>query len=156
MIRWATADDLESVIAFIRELATYEREADAVTLDPDVLREHLFGDRPMAEVLIAEDAGEAVGFALFFHNFSTWTGKPGLYLEDLFIRPTHRGKGLGRATLRRLAELAVERGCGRVEWAVLDWNTPSIDFYKALGARPMNDWTTFRLAGDALADLARQ
>jgi GNAT superfamily N-acetyltransferase len=156
-LRPARESDLDTIIALIRGLAEYEREPDAVVLDRDELREHLFGPRPYAEVILAEGAqGEPVGFALFFHNFSTWLGKPGLYLEDLFVLPGERGKGHGRALLGRLAAIAVERGCGRMEWSVLDWNEPSIGFYKALGANPMDEWTTYRLTGEGLAALARE
>ena len=153
MIRAATADDLSLIAGFIRDLAEYERLADAVVFDEEQLRRSLFGERPFAEVLIAEDAGQAVGFALFFHNFSTFLGRPGVYLEDLFVRPEARGKGFGKALLVRLAQIALERGCGRVEWAVLNWNQPSIEFYDALGARPNSDWTVYRLTGEALQAL---
>ncbi len=153
-IRPAIAADLDLVIGFIRALADYERLADAVRLDPAVLGEHLFGARPMADVIIGEIDGHPRGFALFFHNFSTFEGKPGIYLEDLFVEPEARGSGLGKALLAELARLAMTRGCARLEWSVLDWNTPSIDFYKALGAKPMDEWTVFRLDGDALAALA--
>lgn len=156
-LRPARESDLDTIIELIRGLAEYEREPASVTLDRDELRRHLFGPRPYAEVLLAEtDQGEVAGFALFFHNFSTWTGKPGVYLEDLFIRPQHRRHGYGRELLRALARLAVERGCGRLEWAVLDWNEPAIAFYRALGAGTMDEWTTHRLAGDALTALAYQ
>jgi len=155
-VRQATPDDLPLIVRFIRDLAEYERLAHAVALDESALAGHLFGERPYAEVLIAEDpAGEAAGFALFFHNFSTFLGRPGIYLEDLFVRPEARGHGYGKALLVRLAQLARERGCGRVEWAVLNWNRPSIDFYEALGARPNSDWTVYRLSGEALEALGR-
>ena len=124
-----------------------------VTATEADIRQHLFGDRPYCEVLIAEVAGAAVGFALFFHNYSTFLGRPGIYLEDLFVVPEARGRGYGRALLSCLARVAVERDCGRLEWAVLDWNEPSIGFYKALGATPMDEWTIFRLTGEALASL---
>jgi len=153
-IRNAVEADLEAIIAFIRALAEYERLADAVRLDPAVLARHLFGARPMAEVLIAEADGMPIGFALFFHNFSTFEGKPGIYLEDLFVIPEARGAGAGKALLAELARLAVARGCARLEWWVLDWNAPSIAFYKSLGAVPMDEWTTFRLDGAALEALA--
>jgi len=153
MIRQASVDDLSLIAAFIRELAEYEKLAGAVEFDEEELRRSLFGDRPFAEVLIAEDEGAGVGFALFFHNFSTFLGRPGIYLEDLFVRPQARGKGFGKALLARLAQLAVERGCGRVEWAVLNWNQPSIEFYAALGARAKSDWTTYQLSGEALRAL---
>lgn len=155
-LRPATEADLGTIIELIHALADYEREPDAVRLDPEELRRHLFGPRPYAEVVLAETGdGESAGFALFFHNFSTWEGKPGIYLEDLFVRPDFRGHGYGKALLAELARLAVERGCARLEWAVLDWNEPSIQFYRALGAVPMDEWTTYRLAGDALTTLAR-
>jgi GNAT superfamily N-acetyltransferase len=154
-IRVAAPADLDLIIGFIRALAHYERLADAVRLDRDVLGKHLFGQTPRAEVLIGEMDGQPRGFALFFHNFSTFEGKPGIYLEDLFVEPAARGSGLGRALLARLAALAVERGCARLEWSVLDWNEPSIAFYKSLGAIAMDEWTIYRLDGDALAALAR-
>jgi len=155
MLRAATEADLDTIIELIQALADYEREPDAVRLDREVLRGHLFGPRPYAEVIFAEtDTGDSAGFALFFHNFSTWEGKPGIYLEDLFVRPEFRGHGYGKALLSELARLAVERGCARLEWAVLDWNEPSIQFYKALGAVPMDEWTTYRVTGDALRGLA--
>ncbi|MEO8540234.1 MAG: GNAT family N-acetyltransferase [bacterium] len=157
MLRSAVEGDLDTIIELIHGLADYEREPDAVHLDPDTLRRHLFGPRPYAEVILAEtDAGESAGFALFFHNFSTWEGVPGIYLEDLFVRPEFRGSGFGKALLAELARLAVERGCARLEWSVLDWNEPSIQFYRALGALPMDEWTTFRMTGAALTDLARR
>lgn len=154
MIRDATAADVTVIAELIRALASYERLAAAVVLDEADLREHLFGERRFAEVLIAEDAEGVVGFALFFHNYSTFRGKPGIYLEDLFVRPQARGHGHGRALLQRLAALAVERGCARLEWAVLDWNHPSIAFYRALGAEALDDWTMYRLADAALLALA--
>lgn len=153
-IRSATRADLPLIAQFIRDLADYERLTHEVRFDETVLGERLFGARPYAEVLIGEIDGVAEGFALFFHNFSTFEGKPGIYLEDLFVRPEARGAGLGKAFLQRLAQLAVERDCARLEWWVLDWNEPAIRFYKALGARPMDDWTTYRVDGDALAALA--
>ena len=153
-IRPATEADLGTIEELIRALAEYERMADEVVMDAELLRKGLFGDRPYAEVLIAEVDDEAVGFALFFHNFSTFVGRPGIYLEDLFVKPEHRGSGLGKALLKRLAEITVERDCGRMEWAVLDWNEPSIGFYKKLGARPNDDWTVYRLTGEALQKLA--
>jgi GNAT superfamily N-acetyltransferase len=150
-IRPATPEDLDTIIELIHGLADYEREPDAVRLDRDELREHLFGPRPYAEVLMAEtDGGESAGFALFFHNFSTWEGKPGIWLEDLFVRPEFRGQGHGKGLLMAIARLAVERGCARFEWPVLDWNEPSIAFYKALGAVAMDEWTTYRISGAAL------
>ena len=154
MIRDATAADVTVIAELIRALASYERLAAGVVLDEADLREHLFGERRFAEVLIAEDGERVVGFALFFHNYSTFRGKPGIYLEDLFVRPQARGQGHGRALLQRLAALAVERGCARLEWAVLDWNDPSIAFYRALGAEALDDWTMYRLADAALLALA--
>ncbi|MEO5718274.1 MAG: GNAT family N-acetyltransferase, partial [Chthoniobacterales bacterium] len=135
-IRLAQCDDVPIILALIRELAEYERAPDEVIATEEQLRENLFGPHPAAEVMIGEEAGKPVSFALFFHNFSTWMGRRGLYLEDLFVRPAVRGKGYGRALLVRLAELARERDCGRMEWAVLDWNKPAIQFYLKLGARP--------------------
>src|SRR5688572_19428536 len=154
MIRPATPDDVPVIARLIRGLAEYERLLDRCVLKESDLREHLFGARKYAEVLLAEDAGAVVGFALFFHNYSTFLGRPGIYLEDLFVVPEHRGKGHGKALLAALARLAVERGCGRLEWAVLDWNEPSIGFYRSLGAAAMDEWTVYRLTGDALAKLA--
>jgi GNAT superfamily N-acetyltransferase len=154
IIRMASPADLPLIAQFIRDLAEYERLAHEVRFDEAALGERLFGVRPYAEVLIGEVDGAAQGFALFFHNFSTFEGKPGIYLEDLFVRPEARGAGLGKAFLQRLAQLAVERDCARLEWWVLDWNDPAIRFYKALGARPMDDWTTYRVDGDALSALA--
>lgn len=157
MLRPATEGDLDVIIELIHALADYEREPDAVRLDRETLRGHLFGPRPYAEVILAETPeGASAGFALFFHNFSTWEGRPGIYLEDLFVRPELRGHGYGKALLAELARLAVERGCARLEWAVLDWNEPSIQFYKALGAVPMDEWTTYRVTGQALRALANQ
>jgi len=152
-IRPATPADLPLIAQFIRDLAAYERLSHEVRFDEATLGEYLFGARPMAEVAIGESDGTAQGFALFFHNFSTFEGRPGIYLEDLFVRPEARGSGLGRALLEHLAALAVERGCARLEWSVLDWNAPSIAFYQKLGARAMDDWTVMRLDGDALARL---
>lgn len=155
MIRPATAADTPTIAALIRALAEYERLAHAVVLDEGQLRTHLFGSRPYAEVLLAEEANEVVGFALFFPNFSTFLGQPGLYLEDLFVRPEYRGHGHGKALLAAVARLAVERACGRLDWAVLDWNEPSLRFYRSLGAVPLDDWTLYRLSGDALQTVAR-
>lgn len=155
-IRPARPSDLGLIADLIRELADYEKLLDAVRFDPALLAGHLFGERPMAEVAIGEIDGVAQGFALFFHNFSTFEGAPGIYLEDLFVRPAARGSGLGKALLAHLAEMALQRGCKRLEWAVLDWNTPSIGFYKALGARAMDEWTTMRVDGEALGALAGQ
>jgi GNAT superfamily N-acetyltransferase len=155
VIRAAAPSDLPTIVALIGELAEYEHLAHEVVLDADELADHLFGPRPAAEVLIAEtDAGDAVGFALFFHNFSTFLGRPGLHLEDLFVRPDHRGGGHGRALLRELGRIARARRCGRIEWNVLDWNDPSIAFYRSLGALAMDEWVLYRLTGEAMAELA--
>lgn len=151
--RSAERKDVPLILDFIRALAEYERMADQVVADEATLEEWLF-DRQKAEVLFAMLEGKEVGFALFFHNFSTFLGRAGLYLEDLFVLPEYRGRGVGRAILRRLAALAVERRCGRLEWWCLDWNEPSIAFYRSLGAEPMSDWTVYRIAGDTLQDLA--
>jgi GNAT superfamily N-acetyltransferase len=156
-IRPAAQADVPLILRFIRELADYERLLHEVVATEDRLRETLFGARPAAEVVIAEDADEALGFALFFHNYSTFLAQPGIYLEDLYVRPEARGRGAGRALLGHLARLARERGCGRLEWWVLDWNESAIRFYRSLGARPMDEWTVFRLTGadlDRLADEA--
>lgn len=155
MIRPAAAVDTPTIAALIRALAEYEHLSHTVVLDEDRLRAHLFGPRPFAEVLLAEEANEVAGFALFFHNFSTFLGQPGIYLEDLFVRPEHRGRGHGKALLSAVAQLAVTRGCGRLEWAVLDWNDPALRFYRSLGAVPMDDWTLYRLSGDALQTVAK-
>lgn len=154
-IRPATPDDLLLIAELIRALAEYEKLAHEVRFDETTLAIKLFGPRPYAEVIIGEIDGVAQGFALFFHNFSTFEGRPGIYLEDLFVRPDARGSGLGKALLAELARLAVERDCARLEWSVLDWNEPSIGFYKALGAKPMDEWTVFRVDGDALDALAK-
>lgn len=154
LLRAATERDVPVVLSFIRELAEYERLAHEVVATEERLRATLFGSRQFAEVVLAEVEGEAVGFALFFHNYSTFLGLPGIYLEDLYVRPAARGAGVGRALLRHLARLAKERGCGRLEWWVLDWNEDAIRFYSSLGARPMDDWTVFRLDGGALERLA--
>ena len=154
MIRAATVADIPAIHRLIVELAIYEKEPDAVKATHADLERALFGERPVAECVLAEADGQAVGLALFFTNFSTWTGKPGLYLEDLFVMPSARGQGLGKALLVHLAGIAIERGYGRFEWSVLDWNTPAIGFYTALGAKPMDEWTVMRVDGDALAALA--
>ena len=153
-IRITTEADVPIILSLIRELAEYEREPNAVVATEAGLRDVLFGEKRSAEVLLALESGEAVGFAVYFYNFSTWLGRPGLYLEDLFVRPAVRGKGFGRALLERLAQIAKERGCGRMEWAVLDWNEPAIQFYRKLGAEPMNEWTVFRLTEEGIAKLA--
>jgi GNAT superfamily N-acetyltransferase len=153
-IRPATREEVPLVLEFIRALARYERLEHEVTAREAELREALFGGRPYAEVVFACSGGTPVGFALFFHNFSTFKGRPGIYLEDLFVLPQARGRGIGKQLLAYLARTAVERRCARLEWAVLDWNEPSIRFYRSLGAVPMDEWTLFRLTGDALALLA--
>jgi GNAT superfamily N-acetyltransferase len=146
--------DVPLLLRFIRDLAVYEKLAHEVVATEEGLRRTLFGERRYAETLLARLDGTPVGFALYFHSYSTFLGKPGLYLEDLFVDPAHRGKGIGKALLQRLAGIAVERDCGRLEWAVLDWNAPAIAFYRSLGAAPMHDWTVFRLEGAALQAMA--
>jgi GNAT superfamily N-acetyltransferase len=153
-IRPSHIEDAPLILAFIKELAEYERLAHTVVATEESLRQTLFGPRPAAEVLLAEIGGEPAGLALFFANYSTFMGRAGIYLEDLYVRPKFRGRGAGKALLRQIAKLAVERGCGRMEWAVLDWNEPSIQFYKSLGAQSLDDWTTYRLSGDAINKLA--
>lgn len=155
MIRPAAPADTPMIAALIRALAEYERLSHAVVLKEEDLHKHLFGPRPYAEVLLAEEANEVVGFALFFPNFSTFLGQPGIYLEDLFVRPEYRGRGHGKALLTELARLAVERGYRRLDWAVLDWNEPALRFYRSLGAVPLEGWQLFRLTGDALQSVAR-
>jgi GNAT superfamily N-acetyltransferase len=155
-IRPAEESDVPTIMTLIRDLAEYERAPHEVVATEELLHENLFGARPAAEVLLGEEKGEPVCFALFFHNFSTWMGRRGLYLEDLFVRPEKRGRGYGRALLVRLAQLAQERSCGRMEWAVLDWNEPAIEFYRKLGARPNDDWTIFRLTREGIAALAHE
>jgi GNAT superfamily N-acetyltransferase len=154
-IRVADESDIPLILQFIRDLAEYEKLAHLVVATEDILRTTLFGHPRFAEVLIGEVGGEPAGFALFFHNFSTFLGRPGIYLEDLFVKPEHRGRGFGKALLARLAAIAKSRDCGRLEWAVLTWNEPSIEFYKSLGARPLDEWKVFRLTGEALDALAR-
>ncbi|WP_375194567.1 GNAT family N-acetyltransferase [Sphingobium sp.] len=153
-IREAVPADIGTIYAFILALADYEKLSHQVKADRETLAKYLFGPRPMAEVLIADHEGKAIGFALFFHNFSTFEGRPGLYLEDLFVIPEARGLGAGKALLSRLAQLAIKRDCARLEWWVLDWNAPSIAFYRSLGARPMDEWTVQRVDGEALNALA--
>jgi len=155
LIRAATPDDVAAIAALVRALAEYERLPHEVALDEARLRDHLFGARPYAEALVAEDAGGVVGFAAFFHTYSTFLARPGIWLEDLFVLEAHRRQGHGRALLAAVARIAFERGCARLEWSVLDWNEPSLAFYRSLGARPMSDWTTQRLDGNALHALAR-
>ena len=154
-IRPAREADVPVILELIRELATYEKLLHEVTATEAGLRQRLFGPRPFAETLLAEADGQAVGFALFFHNFSTFLGKPGIYLEDIFVRPAFRGRGIGTAFFHELARLAVERECGRLEWAVLNWNEPALAFYRRLGARAMSEWTVERLTGDGILRLAR-
>lgn len=155
-IRPAEAADVPVIAELIRGLATFEKLDDQVSMTEERLAESLFGQHRYAETLLAEDDGTPVGFALFFHNFSTFLGLPGVYLEDLFVIPEYRGRGIGRALLRELARLAVERGCGRLEWSVLDWNSDAIGFYERLGARPNSEWTVYRLTGEALTSLGRE
>ena len=152
--RFAKPEDAGLILRFIRELAAYEKLENEVVATEELLREWIF-EKQRAEVIFAVADGEDVGFALFFHNFSTFLGRAGIYLEDLFVKPEHRGKGYGKALLRELARLAVERGCGRLEWWCLDWNRPSIDFYRSLGAEPMSDWTTYRITGETLKKMAK-
>jgi GNAT superfamily N-acetyltransferase len=149
-IRPAERADVPLVAGLIRQLARFEKLEQEVVLTEDLLRAGLFGARPYAEAVIAEEDGDPIGFALFFHTFSTFLARPGLYLEDLFVLPDHRSRGVGRALLAHLAQLAIERGCGRLEWAVLNWNQEAIRFYERLGARPNSEWTVYRLAGEAL------
>jgi len=150
----ATAQDVAVILRFIEKLAEYEKLSHECVATEAALRKWLFGSHPMAEVLLAYWAAEPAGFALYFHNFSTFLARPGIYLEDLFVEPAHRGKGIGKALLIRLAAIATERGCGRLEWSVLDWNKPSIEFYRKLGAVAKDEWTIFRLTGEALHNLA--
>lgn len=153
-IRPATADDAELILRFITELAIYEKAEHEVKTDAAGIRDSLFAERATAHGLICEHQGRPIGYAVYFFNYSTWLGKHGLYLEDLYVSPEARGLGAGKALLRHLAQLAVARGCGRFEWSVLDWNTPAIDFYESFGARPQSEWTTYRLTGQALLDFA--
>jgi GNAT superfamily N-acetyltransferase len=155
-IRAAEPADVPVIAHLIRELAKFEKLEDDVVLTEELLRAGLFGPRPYAEAVIAEEESQPIGFALFFHTFSTFLARPGLYLEDLFVLADHRGRGVGRALLAHLAHLAVERGCGRLEWAVLNWNHEAIRFYERLGAKPNSEWTVYRLAGEALSALGRE
>ena len=152
--RFAKEDDCGLILEFIRALAAYEKMSDQVVATESLLREWIF-EKQKAEVIFACEDGKEVGFALFFHNFSTFLGRAGIYLEDLFVLPEYRGKGYGKGLLRKLAQIAEERGCGRLEWWCLDWNKPSIDLYKSLGAEPMDEWTTYRLTGDKLKEMAK-
>lgn len=153
-INFATENDVSLILSFIQELATYENLLHQVVATEELLQQSLFGDRPVAEVLLAQWDGEPAGFALFFHNLSTFLGRPGIYLEDLFVKPEYRSKGVGKALLVHLAGLAKQRQCGRLEWSVLNWNEPAIQFYEKLGAVPMDEWTIYRVTGDALESLA--
>ena len=153
-IRPATPDDAELILSFITDLAIYEKAEHEVKTDAAGIRDSLFAEGSTAHGLICENDGQPIGYAVYFFNYSTWLGKHGLYLEDLYVSPDARGLGAGKALLRHLAQLAVARGCGRFEWSVLDWNTPAIDFYESFGARPQSEWTTYRLAGQALLDFA--
>ena len=153
LIRQAVREDVAQILGFIRELAEYEHLIDQVTATEEILAEWLF-ERRKAEVLMGELDGQAVGYALFFHNFSTFLGRAGIYIEDIYVRQAYRGKGYGKAFFKYLARLCADRGCGRLEWAVLDWNTPSIDFYRSLGATAMEDWTVYRLQGEQINKLA--
>lgn len=155
-LRFARREDVALLLSFIRELAVYEKLEHEVVATESALETSLFGSRPAAEALVATLDGVEVGFAIFFHNFSTFLGKPGLYLEDLFVRPQARGRGVGLAVMQALARLAIERGCGRFEWWVLDWNEPALEFYRRLGAQPMKEWTVQRLTGSALVDLGKR
>ena len=155
-IRAATVENVPLILQFIKELAEYEKLSHEVTATEELLRETLFGSRKVAEVLIGFEGDEPAGFALFFHNFSTFIGKPGIYLEDLFVRPKFRGRGYGKALMVHLARIAMERDCGRFEWWVLNWNTPSLDFYRSLGAKPMSEWTVQRMTRKEIESLAAQ
>ncbi|MBQ0159757.1 MAG: GNAT family N-acetyltransferase [Bacteroidales bacterium] len=153
--RTATPNDVPLILYFIKELAVYEKMLDEVVATEEILTEWIF-NKHSAEVIFVLHEGKEVGFALYFHNFSTFVGRAGLYLEDLYVMPEYRGMGYGKGLLRRLAQIAVERGCGRMEWVCLDWNKPSIDFYRSLGAQPMDDWTIYRLAGESLKQMAEK
>lgn len=153
-LRFATAKDVDTILDLIWSLAVYEKLEHEVTGSAKGLEKTLFGDHPYAEVILAEEHGQSAGFALFFHNYSTFLCKPGIYLEDLYVRPEHRGKGIGLALISAVAKIAKERNCGRVEWSVLDWNEPSIEFYKSLGGKPQDGWTVFRVTGDKINEVA--
>lgn len=152
--RFATENDTKTILQFIRDLAAYENMSDEVIATEELLQEWIF-EKKKAEVILAQTEGEDVGYALFFHNFSTFLGRAGIYLEDLYIKKEHRGKGYGKALLKELAKITVERSCGRLEWSCLDWNQPSIDFYLSLGAKPMDEWTVYRVTGETLTELAK-
>lgn len=152
-IRFAEEKDVSLILHFIKELADYEKMLNEVVATEEILHEWIF-EKNKAEVIFAMEDGKEIGFALFFHNFSTFLGRAGVYLEDLYVMPEYRGKGYGKALLKQLAKIAVERGCGRLEWWCLDWNQPSIDFYRSLGAVPMDDWTVYRITGDTLIEMA--
>ena len=154
-IRFANEKDVGLILDFIKDLAEYEKMSDLVVADETLLREWIF-EKKKAEVIFALEDGKEVGFALFFHNFSTFLGRAGIYLEDLYVKPDYRGRGHGKALIKELADIAVKRGCGRLEWSCLDWNTPSIDFYLSLGAKQMNEWTVYRFEGESLANLAKK
>jgi len=153
-LRPATPEDTELILAFIRELALYERAPEMAVARPEDIQKHLFGEHPLAFAVMAQWEGAPAGMALWFYNFSTWEGKPSLYLEDLFVRPEYRGKGIGKALLQHLAKVALDKGCTRYVWQVLDWNTPSLDFYQAMGASVLKEWLTCRVEGEALRRLA--
>ncbi|MGH9325461.1 MAG: GNAT family N-acetyltransferase [Terriglobia bacterium] len=155
-IRWAQPEDIPLILALIRELAEYEKAPREAVATPEALKRDGFSDHPKFRVVIAEWAGAPAGFALFFYNYSTWRGRPGIYLEDIFVRSEFRGRGIGKALLVHLARIALEEGCGRFEWQVLDWNTPAIEFYRSLGAQAMKEWLTMRVSGDALEKLAKR
>jgi GNAT superfamily N-acetyltransferase len=154
VIREATADDAALILRFIRELALYEKAESSVKTDEAGVRESLFGANATARALICEANGEAIGYAVYFYNYSTWLGRNGIYLEDLYVSPASRGGGAGKALLQHIARIAVAEGCGRFEWSVLDWNTPAIEFYEAVGAKPQSEWTVYRLDGEALKAFA--
>ncbi|WP_432645553.1 GNAT family N-acetyltransferase [Methanobrevibacter sp.] len=154
-IRFAEKEDVSLILDFIKELADYEKMLDEVVASEELLIEWIF-DKKVAEVIFAMEDNKEVGFALFFHNFSTFLGRAGIYLEDLYVKPEYRGKGYGKSLIKKLAEIAIERGCGRLEWWCLDWNQPSIDFYLSLGAEPMKDWTVYRISGDSLENLGKK